>query len=66
MQRAVLLFYMLVLSAVVYAQSYTITITMRSKASGSGIIEFAPIGLHQEIFFDPDTPLEPGNTYTGL
>jgi hypothetical protein len=67
MKRAGLFFAIIfVLSTVsVYAQSYTITVTMRDKASGRGIMEFSPIGLNQEVFFDPATPLTPGRTYSG-
>ena len=45
---------------------YTVTITMQKNGqhAGSGIIEFAPRNISQEIFFDPKTPLRAGR-YTG-
>jgi len=67
MKRAGLFFAIIfVLSTVsVYAQSYTITVSIRDKSSGRGIMVFNPIGLHQEIYFDPATPLVQGRTYSG-
>jgi len=53
-------------NGVLFSQSNTITITMTSKtaSSGHGVLEFSPVGLSQEIYFDPRTPLRSG-TYTG-
>jgi hypothetical protein len=52
------------ISGSVYAQTITITMTSRTANTGHGILEYSPIGLSQEIYFDPRTPLTTG-TYTG-
>ena len=55
-----------VLSAVsVYAQSYTITVTFNQYGTWeNGILEFAPLGISAQCYFDGSTPLRRGTTYS--
>ena len=57
---------MFVLSAAVYAQSYTITVTFNEYGTWeNGVLEFSPLGIRTQCWFDGSTPLRRGNTYSG-
>jgi len=53
-----------ILSAAVYAQSYTITVTFNEYGTWeTGVLEFAPLGIRTQCWFDGSTVLRRGTTY---
>ena len=65
MKRAGIFFAIIfVLSSVVYAQTHTITVTLNQYGDHqSGILEFGPLGIRQQCWFDESTPIRRGTTY---